>query len=136
VNPKRAHDGLTIGDVSRRIGVNVETIRYYERMGLMPRQPRTEGGRRAFGPDGMRTLAFIKRARELGFCLHDIRELLSIRQADQPCTEAKTIANRHLDGMRSKMRNLVELERILADAVARCPGESADECTILELLEK
>ena len=84
----------------------------------------------------MRTLAFIKRARELGFCLHDIRELLSIRHADQPCLDAKAIASRHLNGMRTKMRNLVELERILADAVERCPGKSADDCTILELLEK
>jgi MerR family mercuric resistance operon transcriptional regulator len=136
VNPKSDHDGLSIGELSRRTGVNIETIRYYERLGVMPHPPRTQGGRRAYGPDGMQTLAFIKRARELGFCLHDIRELLSIRHAEQRCTDAKAIADRHLDGMRSKMRNLMELERILADAVARCPGKSADDCTILELLEK
>ena len=136
MNPKRDPDGLSIGDVSRRTGVNVETIRYYERMGLMPRPQRTEGGRRSFGPDGMRTLAFIKRARELGFCLRDIRELLSIRHTEQPCTDAKAIASRHLQGMRLKMRSLLELERTLADAVDRCPGQSAADCTILALLEK
>jgi MerR family mercuric resistance operon transcriptional regulator len=81
VNQNGAHDGLSIGELSRRTGVNIETIRYYERVGLMPHPPRTQGGRRAYGADGMRTLAFIKRARELGFCLHDIGELLSIQHA-------------------------------------------------------
>jgi MerR family mercuric resistance operon transcriptional regulator len=104
-------------------------------MRLMPHPPRTPAGRRAYGPDGLRTLAFIKRSRDLGFCLDDIRALLSCRGAEQPCTNAKAIASRHLDGVRTKMRRLLQMEKILADAVARCPGDDTADCTVLEILE-
>ena len=132
---RRDHDCFAIGDLSRLTGVNVETIRYYERMRLMPRPPRTPGGLRAFGPDDLRTLVFIKRARELDFRLDDIRALLSLRGAERRCEDAKVIASRHLASVRTKMHHLVELERTLADAVARCTGDKTAACTVLEILE-
>ena len=131
----RDQDCFAIGELSRLTGVNIETIRYYERMGLLPRPPRTQSGRRTFGPDGLRTLTFIKRAREFGFCLDDIRALLTFRGAERGCTSVKAIASRHLEGVRTKMRHLENLEKILADAVARCPGDKIADCTVLEILD-
>ena len=129
------HREYSIGDLSRQAGVNIETIRYYERTSLIPRPPRTQSGRRAFGPDALKTLMFIKRGRELGFGLNDIRKLLSLRNATQPCSDAQAIAKRHLDDMRLKMRRWKQLEQMLASAVAECPGESSPACTVLGLLE-
>ena len=83
---------FTIGQLSRRAGIGIETIRYYERIGLMPRPPRTGGGRRAFGPDDLAMLSFIKRCRELGFSLDDVRALLTLRAADRNCSDVKSIA--------------------------------------------
>jgi MerR family mercuric resistance operon transcriptional regulator len=135
VGDRRDQNCFAIGELSRLTGVNIETIRYYERMELLPRPPRTQSGRRAFGPDGVRTLAFIKRARELGFCLEDIRALLSFRGAEHGCKDVKAIASRHLEGVRVKMRHLEDLEKILADAVARCPGDRIADCSVLEILD-
>jgi MerR family mercuric resistance operon transcriptional regulator len=135
VSAKRTHDCFTIGDLSRLTGVTIETIRYYERMRLTPCPPRTQSGRRSFGPGDVRTLAFIKRARELDFCLDDIRTLLSMRGARQ-CTDARAIASRHLERVRAKMRHLVEAEKTLADAVTRCPGGQTADCTVMEALER
>lgn len=135
VGGARSHQCFAIGDLSRITGVNIATIRYYERMGLMPRPPRTQGGHRSFGPEELRTLGFIRRGRELGFCLEDVRALLSLRGADRPCVDAKAIATRHLDDVRAKLRHFAELERTLADAVTRCPGDNAADCTLLDMLE-
>src|SRR4029079_18839401 len=90
-------DCFTGGELSRRTGGNVETIRYYERIGLMPHPPRTLGGHRAYTHDGLRTLAFIRRSRELGFGLDDVRALLSLRAAAPCCMDVKPIAARHLE---------------------------------------
>ena len=125
---------FTIGGLSRRSGVRIETIRYYERVGLMPRVTRTPGGRRTFQQEQLRTLNFIRRSREMGFSLEDIRALLPLRE-DGSCTDVKAIASRHLESVRAKVRGLMELERVLADAVARCPGDRSTECTVLELLD-
>jgi len=126
----------TIGDISQRSGVNVETIRYYEREGLMPRPPRTASGRRAYAPADLRTLTFIRKARELDFNLEETRALLALRGPDNSCTDVKAIAQKHLEKVRSQMTRIVEVERILSDAVARCPGGPTKNCTLLEFLEK
>ncbi len=130
----RHHDSFTIGDLSRLTGVHVETIRYYERRRLMPRTPRTAGGRRSFGPEGVQTLAFIKRSRELGFCLEDIRALLSFRGSERRCLDVKAIANRHLDDVRTKLRDLNKIEQTLANAVARCTDDRPAGCTLLDII--
>lgn len=132
---RNVEDCFTIGELSRRTGVNVETIRYYERVALMPRPPRTQGGHRAYAGDALRTLAFIKRSRELGFGLDDIRALLSLRAAKPCCVDVKAIAARHLEAVRTQLRDLAELETILAETVARCPGDESTDCPVLDILD-
>ena len=124
---------LSIGELSRLTGVNIETIRYYERIKLMPRSARTRGGRRTFSTDSCRTLAFIKRGRDLGFSIPDIRTLLSLRCADGPCRDAKAVAQRQLEAVQE--RHLVSLERVLSNAIGRCSEESNSTCAVLEVLD-
>ena len=126
---------LTIGELSRRTAVNIETIRYYERIGLLPPPPRTGGGHRAFGTESCRTLAFIKRSRELGFTLEDIRTLLSLRNSQGACRDVKVVAERHLRDVRIKMRDLMKLEGVLAAAIARCSNDQSPDCPVLESLD-
>jgi MerR family mercuric resistance operon transcriptional regulator len=126
---------LTIGELSQRTTVTVETIRYYERIGLLPRPPRTRGGHRSFGIEICRTLAFIKRSRELGFGLEDIRTLLSLRGSHGPCRDVKPIAQRHLESVRAKLLDLKKLEAVLAAAVERCPDDASADCPVLDSLD-
>jgi MerR family mercuric resistance operon transcriptional regulator len=126
---------FTIGQLSRRAGIGIETIRYYERIGLMPRPPRTDGGRRAFGSDDLATLSFIKRCRELGFSLDDVRALLTLRASDRTCFDVKSIASRHLEAVRVKLHTLSEIEGSLAALIARCPGDTSPECPVLDALD-
>src|SRR5262245_66478379 len=108
---------LSIGEAAEQSGMSVETIRYYEREGLMPRVPRTESGRRSYAPSDLKTLAFIRNARELGFSLEDTRALLVLRGPEIQCTDVKVIAERHLATVRIQMRRIIEIEQILSDAV-------------------
>ena len=126
---------FTIGDLARRTSVNIETIRYYERVGLMPRPKRTSGRQRIYDESDLRTLRFIRKARELDFHIEDTRALLACRGADEACADVKVIAQRHLERVRAEMRRAFEVESILADAVRRCPGGPASACTILKVLE-
>ena len=131
-----AHDRqTTIGKLSRLSGVSIETIRYYERIGLMPRPPRTQNGRRSYGPGSLGTLAFIRRCRELGFSLDDIRALLALRASERRCADVKTIAARHLDAVRTKLQGLREMELSLTGLVAICPGDTSTECPVLDALD-
>lgn len=127
---------FTIGQLSRLAGVGIETIRYYERIGLMPRPPRTGGGRRAFGPDNLAMLSFIKRCRELGFSLDDVRALLALRASDCTCSDVMSIAARHLEAVRVKLHTLSEIEASLTALIARCPGDASPECPVLEALDE
>jgi MerR family mercuric resistance operon transcriptional regulator len=126
---------FTIGELSRRLGVNAETIRYYERIRLLPRPSRTSGGRRVYRNDSLRTLAFIKRSRELGFRLADIRALLDLRAAQGCCVDVKAIAGRHLETVRTRLQELAAMEQFLTAAIARCPGDSSVECPVLQTLD-
>ena len=129
---------ISIGELSRRTGVNIETIRYYERINMMPHPPRSTSGRRAYGEVETRTLAFIRRARELGFCLDEIRALLALsaHHGDEMCVEVRQLAANHLGDVRAKIADLRAMERILADAVRRCDeGESA-RCPLIDALSK
>jgi MerR family mercuric resistance operon transcriptional regulator len=129
-------DGLTIGQLSKLTNVNIETIRYYEKIGMLPPPPRTEGGRRMYGGLQTRMLAFIRRARELGFSLDEIRALLRLGGPEKAtCGEVKTIATRHLEDIRAKLSDLKKLERLLSKTVARCTGRAAPDCPVLEILD-
>jgi MerR family mercuric resistance operon transcriptional regulator len=128
---------LLIGELSRSTGVNIETIRYYERVKMLPAPPRTAGGRRVYGPSQTRVLAFIRRGRELGFTLDEIRALLDLNAPGQAtCAEVKAIASEHLENVRARLADLAKLEAILADAVAKCTGDAAPACPVLDILDR
>jgi MerR family transcriptional regulator, mercuric resistance operon regulatory protein len=129
---------ISIGKLSQRTGVNIETIRYYERIGMIPRPPRSANGRRIYGEVETRTLSFIRRGRELGFSLDEIRALLALsaHQVDEVCAEVRHVAEDHLEDVRSKIADLRAMERVLADAVRRCEeGESA-QCPLIDALSR
>ncbi len=126
---------LTIGRLAAATGVNLETIRYYERIDLMPKPDRTAGGRRAYEEAHIRRLAFIRRARELGFGIEDIRALQALHEpAAGSCKQVRDIAQAHLDDVRAKLDDLAKLERILARTVAKCSSETAPPCPVLDML--
>jgi len=128
-------EGQSIGELSRATGVNIETIRYYERIKMLPSPRRTEGGHRVFGPVEMRSLAFIRRARELGFTLDEIRALLDLGGPGKAsCRDVRKIAAHHLEHIRSKIADLVELEKLLAGTIAKCSGKIAPDCPIIDVL--
>src|SRR6266852_1466827 len=105
-------EGFTIGNLSDLTGVNIETIRYYEKIKMLPAPPRTESGRRIYGPTEARILAFIRRSRELGFTLDEIRVLLNLAAPGKAsCAQVRKIAAHHLEHIRAKMADLRKLER-------------------------
>lgn len=125
-----------IGELSRRTGVNIETIRYYERIGISPAPPRTVSGRRVYGPVESRTLSFIRRARELGFTLGEIRTMLALSAENGrgTCGEVREVAARHLGDIRSKISDLRAMEQVLAETVARCEVGELPGCPVIETL--
>ena len=128
--------GMPIGELSRLTGVNIETIRYYEKIRMLKPPPRTEGGRRVYGPAETRLLAFIRRGRELGFGLDDIRALLALGAPGKAaCADVREIAAHHLDDIRSKIADLRKLERLLAKTIAQCSGRRVPNCPVLEILD-
>src|SRR5262244_614235 len=135
ITAARAHE-LTIGRLSELTGVNIETIRYYERTKVLPAPPRTDSGRRVYQSSDVRTLAFLRRARELGFSLDDIRTLLRLGGPEKAsCREVRQIAAHHLDDIRAKIGDLRKLERLLAKTVAQCTGTTAPDCPVLDILD-
>ena len=127
---------LSIGALSKRSGVNIETIRYYERVKLLSPPPRTASGRRVYDSADLRILVFIRRSRELGFSLVEIRELLRLGGPEKAsCREVREIAAHHLEGIRSKLDDLKKLERLLATTVSRCSGTMAPDCPVLDILD-
>lgn len=127
---------LTISRLAAAAGVNFETVRYYERIGLMPPPARTASGHRVYEVAHIRRLTFIRRARELGFRIEDIRALLALAEPSHAsCAQAQEIAQAHLDDVRAKLADLAKLERILARAVARCSGGPAPSCPVLDMLD-
>lgn len=118
-------------------GVHLETIRYYERIGLIPAPGRTEGGHRAYDAPALRRLTFVRRARELGFSIEEIRALLGLAEpGHRACQEVRVVAETHLNDVRAKIADLARLATILADTVGRCTEDGpAPLCPVLELLE-
>src|SRR5262245_47757952 len=105
---------LTIGKLAEETGVNLETVRYYERIGLMPRPARTAGGYRSYEPNHLRRLNFIRRSRELGFTIDEIRGLLRLVDGHRyTCAQIHKITVRHAEDIRQKIADLRRLERAL-----------------------
>ena len=125
---------LSIGEPSRRTGVHIETICYYERIEMLPAPPRTASGRRVHGAAEARTLTFIRRSRELGFTLDEIRTLLalSVERGQPVCGEVRELAADHLGEVRAKIADLRSMERVLADAARRCDAGETPGCPLIE----
>ena len=128
--------GFAIGELSRRTGCNVETIRYYERIGLLPRARRA-GRYRNYDPTDAGRLAFIRRARELGFTLDEVRTLLALAAADpDSCHEARDLAMGHLADVRARIADLRRMERTLADHIRACDAGDNVACPLIESLRE
>jgi MerR family transcriptional regulator, mercuric resistance operon regulatory protein len=126
---------LQRGEIARRAGCNLETVRYYEKIGLIPEPPRTGGGYRHYDATHERRLRFVLRARELGFSLDEIRQLLRLTdKLDQPCSEARVIATAHLDDVKAKIADLKRMQRVLQDVVTQCGNGTLRECPLIETL--
>jgi len=131
----RAPATLTIGTLARSAGVSVQTIRYYERIGVMPAPPRSHGGQRQYDLAHMRRLGFIRRGRELGFSLDEIRGLLRLVDGGAySCGEVKDLMVQHLEEVRVRIAALAGLERRLAEIAARCGGGPMPDCPIIDAL--
>ena len=129
---------LRVGEVARRSGVNLQTLRYYERRGLLPAPPRTEAGYRAYPPQAVDRVRLIKRAQGLGFTLQEIGELLALRAAPGTCcADVRRRAEAKLQVIDEKIRTLEAMRGALGRLIAECAGQEgpASECPILEALE-
>jgi len=126
---------LTIGTLARRTGTKVQTIRYYEQIGLMPEPGRTAGGQRRYGEAELDRLAFVRHARQLGFTLEAIRELLDLSDhPEKSCDEADQIARRQLRQVELRMARLEALRTELERMVHECSGGNTADCRVLEVL--
>lgn len=127
--------GYAIGAMSRQTGVNIETIRYYERIEIMPRPDRTEGGNRQYNYEQLKRLFFIKRCRELGFSIEEIRALLRMTDAqDFTCGEVHAMTMEHLVTVKEKIADLRRLERSLKTMAAECSKGDVPDCPIIDNL--
>lgn len=124
---------LKISQVAKEAGVNIETVRYYERLGLILVPPRTESGYRLFPSETVERIKFIKRAQDLGFTLSEIKILLvSSDNEDFDCREVQQFARQKLEEIESKIRSLEEIKSILQDLSNRCPGQGPiSKCPII-----
>ena len=131
----KAMDGFSIGELSKQSGVNIETIRYYEKIGIMPVTGRSAGGYRIYGMDHLKRLSFVRRSRQLGFSLDEIRGLLRLVDGHAfTCAEIRALTLDHLAEIRRKIADLNRLKRVMAEMAAQCSGERAPECAIIDAL--
>lgn len=127
---------LTIGKVARAAGVNVETVRYYERVNLLPRPPRPSGGVRRYSDDAVARIRFIKRAQELGFSLAEIERLLAL-QDPQSCSAARSLAAEKLGLVEARLVDLERMRGVLKELIERCDARRGDvSCPIIESLQR
>ena len=127
---------FTIGKASEQSGVNIETIRYYEREGVVPKPGRSAGGRRLYSSDEIAKLRFVRRCRDLGFPISIIQTFLSLTtQNDRSCGEVKAMAENHLSEITTKIENLVRLQDALLSLSKNCDDGTA-ACPMLDALMK
>lgn len=128
---------IAVGELSRLTGCNIETIRYYERIGLLPEPRREKGGRfRRYNRDDAMRLRFIRRARQLGFTLDEVRALLRLAAGDREDVraEARGLAAAHVADIRAKIADLQAMERVLSDAICECDLGQRPRCPLIEVL--
>ena len=126
---------LSRGELARRAGCSIETIRFYEKIGLLPEPMRSPGGHRRYRAADQRRLRFILRARELGFSIDEIRGLLALADGrGGSCAEVRAMTLDHLDAVRRKIADLRRLESTLERIAAECTGDEVPECPVVEAL--
>lgn len=126
--------GIAIGELSRRSGVNIETVRYYERIGLL-RKPERTGRYRRYRPEDERRLSFVRRSRDLGFSLEQVRTLLALAdRKGRSCGKVRELALDHLGQVRRKAADLKRLEGVLGAMVESCADGSLPDCPLIEAL--
>jgi DNA-binding transcriptional MerR regulator len=132
---------LRIGNLAERAGTNAPTVRYYEEIGLLKPADRKGGGQRAYGEEDVRRLTFIRRCRDFGFSIEQVRSLVTlVEDRERSCTEARDLAAEHLASVRAKLAELKALERSILGFIlscdATCAGGPGPDCSILEDLAK
>ena len=128
---------VSIGELSERTGTKVETIRYYERIGLLPAPPRTEGGHRVFGPRYLKRLLFVRRSRHLGFSLDETRQMLRLVDDDTlSCEQVLRITLNHLASVKARIADLRRMERTLKQTANQCTGGGSTHCPIIDALSR
>lgn len=125
---------MTIGKLARAAGVNIETVRYYERRGLIARPARAARGFRRYSPETLARLRFIKRAQELGFSLREISELLTL--GSDACAPTRTLAERKRADIDARLRDLKAMRRTLTQLIRRCAEGQTGSCPIAESLNR
>lgn len=126
---------MTIGEISKHTGCHIETIRYYERLGLLPKPPRSSGGHRLYDRDHLKRLVFIRRSRELGFSLEEIRTLLRLVDGKRyTCREVKAVTDGHLQDVERKISDLRKLRSTLRAISSQCEGGLVPQCPIIDAL--
>jgi len=130
--------GLKTGELARQGGVNLQTIRFYEREGLLVQPPRTRSGYRQYSPDTVRRVRFIRRAKDLGFTLKEIGELLSLRvDTDRTCADVRAMARTKIADIESKVAELQRIGEVLNRLAQTCRGRGpTSACPILDMLEQ
>ena len=128
-------DPNSIGRVSKLTDIKIETIRYYEKINLIDVPARSEGGNRQYLEEHVRQLTFIKRARQLGFSLDEIRALLTLSSSNSDdCSSAKQIADKHLEDVEQKVKDLQQLAQVLKSLSKGCEQHVNEQCPILASL--
>lgn len=126
---------VTIGVLAKQTECHIETIRYYERIGLLSKPPRTQGGHRLYDKEQIKRLIFIRRSRELGLSLDEIRTLFMLVDGERyTCREVKVVTEQHLRDVSKKISDLRRLQKILRDISAQCQGGLVPHCPIIDAL--
>ena len=126
---------MKTGQLSEQANCKIETIRYYERIGLLPEPIRSDAGYRIYDENHLRRLSFIRRSRELGFTIEEIRGLLNLVDGgDYTCCDVKTITMEHVKSIRQKISDLRKLEKTLSSIASQCTGDATPECPIIDAL--
>lgn len=124
---------FTIGVLARKTGCNIETIRYYEKAGVIQHPARSEGGHRLYGTGHLKRLAFVMKARALGFTLSEVRALLRlVDERDRPCAQVRDLAAAHLKDVVAKLADLSAMEAVLSEMVISCDKEQSPDCPLIE----
>ncbi len=132
-------NSFTVGALAAKTGINLETIRYYEKIGLMPKPKRKESHYRFYDELDLKRLQFIKRAKELGFTLKEIKELLNLKiESTATCGDVKHLAENKLKDIEERIKDLRNIKSVLAKLINQCICEkiSSEECPILEVIEQ